>query len=116
MAQFLLLLRDTPESSDSFTPDTAQAIIEDYKAWSRKMGDAGEVLGGEKLADDAGRIARPSGGGVVVTDGPFAEAKEVIGGYWVIQAADYAEAETLIADCPHLKYGGIIELRRIEEI
>lgn len=116
MAQFLLLLRDTQESSDSFTPDTAQAIIEDYKAWSRKMREAGKLVGGNKLADDGGRIARPSGDGAVVTDGPFAEAKEVIGGYWIMDAADYAEAEALIADCPHLKYGGIIELREIHEV
>jgi hypothetical protein len=111
-----MLLRDTQASSESFTPDSAQAIIEDYKAWSRKMGAAGKLVGGDKLTDDPGRIARPSDSGVVVTDGPFSEAKEVIGGYWIMEASDYAEAETLIADCPHLKYGGLIELRQIDEI
>jgi hypothetical protein len=49
-------------------------------------------------------------------DGPFAEAKEVIGGYFVIQAADYAEAVRLSTECPHLRYGGRIELREIHQL
>jgi hypothetical protein len=116
MAQFLMLLRDTQESSSSFTPESAQAIIEDYKSWSRKMGEAGKLVGGNKLTSEGGRIARSSANGVVVTDGPFSEAKEEIGGYWLMEADDYGEAESLIADCPHLKYGGIIELRQIDQI
>ena len=49
-----------------------------------------------------------------VTDGPFAEAKEVIGGYFTIEAADYNEAVEICSDCPHLTYGGRIELREVE--
>jgi hypothetical protein len=49
-----------------------------------------------------------------VIDGPFTEATEVIGGYFVISAADYAEAIEISRDCPHLRYGGRIELREIE--
>ena len=55
-----------------------------------------------------------TGGKPRVTDGPFIEAKEVIGGYFAIEAADYDEAVRLSSDCPHLKYGGRIELREIQ--
>lgn len=49
MAQFPMLPRDTQASSDPFTPDSAEATIEDYKAWSHKMGGAGKLVGGNKL-------------------------------------------------------------------
>ena len=114
MAQFMLLLRDTEAPKSSFTPESAPSIIEEYKAWSRRMGELGHKLEGNKLGDDAGRIARVRDGRVVVADGPFAEADEVIGGYWIFQADGYAAIERLVQDCPHLKYGGTIEIRRID--
>lgn len=51
-----------------------------------------------------------------MVDGPYSEAKEVIGGYFAIEAADYDEALDLCRDCPHLKYGERIELRRVDDI
>ncbi len=48
------------------------------------------------------------------TDGPFAEAKEVIGGIFTIDADSYDEAVEISKDCPHLKYGGWIEVREVE--
>ena len=55
-------------------------------------------------------------GQVRVVDGPYAEAKEVVGGYFLIEAADYDEAVEISKGCPHLKYGGRIELRQIDPI
>jgi hypothetical protein len=62
---------------------------------------------GAGLARDGGRVAR----GDRVTDGPYAE-KDVVGGFLVIEAADYAEAERLAASCPIHAMGGAIEIRR----
>ncbi len=53
---------------------------------------------------------------VSVVDGPFAETKEVIGGYFILEAKDYAEAAELSKSCPHLAFGGKIELRQIESM
>jgi hypothetical protein len=49
-----------------------------------------------------------------VLDGPFSETKEIIGGYFAIQAEDYDEAVSLAGECPHLDYGGLIELREVD--
>jgi hypothetical protein len=48
-----------------------------------------------------------------ITDGPYAEAREVIGGLFILEAADYEEAVALSRDCPHLDFGSI-EIREIE--
>ena len=56
---------------------------------------------------------RLRGGQLSASDGPFTEVKEVIGGYFIVSADDYAAAEKLVEDCPHLDYGSI-EIRRIE--
>ena len=52
--------------------------------------------------------------GVTVMNGPYAEAKEVIGGYFMIEAANYDQAVQLARDCPNLELGGTIEVREIE--
>ena len=48
----------------------------------------------------------------IITDGPFTETHEVLGGYYIIEAADYDEAVKLTLDHPHLEYGGTIEVRQ----
>jgi hypothetical protein len=57
---------------------------------------------------------RAGAGQVRVTDGPFSEAKEVLGGYFLITAASYDEAVRRAGDCPHLEYGGTIEVRQVD--
>ena len=51
-----------------------------------------------------------------MVDGPYTEAKEIVGGYFLIEAVDYDEAVQICRSCPHLKYGGRIELREIDAI
>ena len=50
-----------------------------------------------------------------MTDGPYTESKEIVGGFFTVVAADYDEACSLAADCPHLTYGGRIEVRMVHE-
>jgi len=116
MPQFMLLLHQRTTDDAGMSPEEIQAVIRDYQAWSRTMAEAGHLLGGEKLTDDDGKILSGSMEDFSVTDGPLTEAKEVIGGFFHIEATDYDEAVTLAADCPHLKYGGRIELRQIESL
>jgi hypothetical protein len=56
------------------------------------------------------------GGRTSITDGPFAESKDVIGGFWVISAKDYDEACRVAETSPHLGHGGRIEVREIDEM
>ena len=116
MAKFMLLLHDDPRSGGGASPEEMQKIIGEYVAWRRGIEAQGKMLGGEKLGDEGGRVLSQANGEVRVVDGPFAEAKEVVGGFFMIEAADYDEAVALSQDCPHLVYGSRIELRQIDEI
>ena len=114
MAQYILFLHEPPASPAGMSPDEMQSVIQEYQAWSASIGKAGKLVGGHKLTDEGGRLLTGWGEEFSVTDGPWAETKEVIGGLFHISAADYGEAARLAASCPHLKYGGRIELRRVD--
>jgi hypothetical protein len=114
MPQFLLLLHEEPNDTVGMSPEEIQRMIEEYRAWSQSVGASGHIVGGQKLADEGGRDLKGWGKQFSVTDGPWAEAKEVIGGFFQIKAADYEEAINLSKTCPHLKYGTRIELRRVD--
>ena len=103
------------QSEGAYTPEEIQAVVQKYQEWSEKMGAAGKLAGGNKLANNAGKVLRGADN-VSVVDGPFAETKEVIGGYFILEAADYDEAAELLKSCPHLAFGGAIELRQIESM
>ena len=67
------------------------------------------MKGFHRLAEDSGKVLRNGR----VTDGPYSEAKEVLGGYFLIEAANYDQAVERTKDHPHLHYGGTIEVRAI---
>ena len=116
MPKYMLLLHDNMSELSKMSPDEMQRIIARYNAWSEKMGRTGKLVGGEKLTDEGGKHITAKGGKMTVKDGPYAEAKEVIGGYFLIEAKDYAEAAKLCEDCPHLALNGRIELRAIDKL
>jgi hypothetical protein len=113
MPGFLLLLHDTTWHKGDLAPAEMQAIIARYGAWAGGLAERGMLRGGHKLADDGGRHVRRDGERVTATDGPYAEAREVVGGLFVIEAADMAEAEAVARTCPHMDLGWI-EVRAIE--
>ncbi|MEM7051440.1 MAG: YciI family protein [Acidobacteriota bacterium] len=116
MAQFMLILHDRPADFSDVSAEEIQSIVGEYVAWRQRLEGQGRLIGGEKLADEGGRQLSLVDGGVRVTDGPYSEAKEIVGGYFTIAAEDYDEAVELCRDCPHLKYGERIELRRIDDV
>lgn len=115
MSDFLLLLHETPADFAELSPSRIQAIIERYTAWTRQLAERGQLVSAEKLADDGGRHLRRGAAAPLVSDGPYTEAKDVIGGFYVIRAASIAQAEAICADCPHLEFGWI-EVRAIEAL
>ena len=112
MEKYILLLHEAA-IQPGISPQEMQAIVERYKAWSEKLAAKGRIAGGNKLEDGTGRVMRGNGDGLRITDGPYAETKDVVAGYFVLQAADYEEAVELSKECPHLDFG-TIEVRRIE--
>ena len=114
MPQYMLLLHDTGTFPD-LSPEEIQSIIQRYMTWRQKVASQGRTITGHKLKDREGRLLRGKVGAPVVTDGPYAEATEVIGGLFMIEAKDYDEAQRLASDCPHLEFG-TIEIREVQPI
>jgi hypothetical protein len=109
MPQYMLLLYDNPSNWQARSPEEMQKALEKYMAWTKKpfMTDS------KRLAGDPGRVIRSQGGKPRATDGPYSETKEILGGYYAIEAASYDEAVQRALDHPHLEFGGTIEVRQI---
>lgn len=114
MPNYLLLLHEEPMDYSQLSAEQIEGIIGEYVAWRHKIEAEGKYVGGEKLKDEGGKHLTSTNGNLRVTDGPYTEAKEVIGGYFAISAANYDDAVEIASECPHLKFGGRIELREIE--
>ncbi len=115
MPNYLLFLHSGPDIFNEASPAEIQAVIQKYHDWKLRMQKTGVLVGGEKLQDGTGRILRRAGGKTSVTDGPYTESREVIGGLFEIQAENYSKAVETARDCPHLEYGAI-EIREIEPV
>ena len=113
MPQYMLLLHDSGAMPPDLSPEEMQAIIRRYIDWRKTVSANGRRVEGHKLRDGEGRLLRGKVGAPVITDGPYAEAKEIIGGYFLIEARDYNEAVKLASDCPHLAFG-TVEVREVE--
>ena len=111
MSQFMLLLHNDPTGWPKLSPEEMQQAMEKYIAWTQKS----FVRGSQRLGIDVGRVMRSENGQTRVADGPYSETKEVLGGYYVVEAADYDAVVKLALDHPHLLYGGTIEVRKVWE-
>jgi len=116
MPDLILLLHSCAGARPALSPEQLSAVTNEYMGWRNRMHAQGHLKGGEKLTFDPGRVLRPADGRVIVTDGPFAESKELLGGFFVIAARDYDEACNIAESCPHFKYGGSIEIREIDVV
>jgi hypothetical protein len=97
MAKFMLLLYAPENMFQNLSPEEMQKATEKYMDWTKKP----FTLDGKRLGDDFGRVIRCS------------ETKEVLGGYYTIEAANYDEAVKLALGNPQLEYGGTIEVRQV---
>jgi len=114
MPRYMLLLHDNPASFADVSPEQMQKVIEKYIAWGNRLREAGVMHAGDKLTDEPGKVLRSNNGNVRITDGPYSETKEVLGGYYIIEASSYEQAIDRSRDCPHLQYGGTIEVRQLD--
>jgi len=109
---FLLLFRNTgPETHAHLSPDQRQELVVKWNAWFDGLVAQGKATEGQPL-ELATRVVSGAGGGRVV-DGPFAEAKEAVGGYVKLLVADLAEATAIAQRHPGLEHGMLIEVREL---
>lgn len=107
---YLLLFRNTgPETHAHLSPDERQALVVRWNAWYEGLLATGEAVDGRPLELESRVVS--GAGGSRVTDGPFAEAKESVGGYVMLNVADFDAATTIARRHPGLEYGLIIEIR-----
>ena len=109
MPHFMLLLLDDPAGFHLLSPEEMQKALEKYTAWTKKS----FTRDAHRLTEDPGRVMRSKGGQIRTTDGPYSETKEILGGYYTIEAADYDEAVRLAMEHPTLEHGGTIEVRQV---
>jgi hypothetical protein len=102
MAKFMLILHNPPDLWRDLSPEEIQRKVEKYQAWANKIRTSGRHVSSEKLGEEGGRVLTLKAGRVNVADGPYSEAKEIVGGYFLFRAADYDEALELTRDCPFL--------------
>lgn len=107
---YLLFFRNTgPETHQHLSPSQRQQLVTRWNAWYENLASQGKAVEGQPLERET-RVVSGTGGSRVM-DGPFAEAKEAIGGYVKLMVSGLEEATEIARQHPGLEYGLIIEVR-----
>ncbi|MBX3732762.1 MAG: hypothetical protein KF791_09215 [Verrucomicrobiae bacterium] len=110
---YLLIFRGT-DWHKGLSPGQMQQVVGDWMAWFERLRREGRVAGGSPL-ENGGKVITGAGGRMVA-DGPFAEAKEAIGGYFLLTVKTEVEAVAIAQQCPGLPHGAIVEVRPVAGI
>ncbi|MFI7518852.1 YciI family protein [Micromonospora globbae] len=108
--KYMLLIYGSTDTQNACT-------VEDWMAYDKEVQEAGIFVTGHSLADltTATTVRVDDSGERTVTDGPFAETREVLGGYYVIDVPDLDVALDWAARCPGARDGGTVEVRPVAE-
>jgi hypothetical protein len=109
---YMLIFRGT-DWHRGLSPQEIQTVLTQWMAWFKRLTEQGKVIAGNPLEHE-GKIVSGKNGRVVA-DGPFAESKEAIGGYFLLTVSTIDEAVAIAKECPGLPYGAKIEVRPIAE-
>jgi hypothetical protein len=93
------------------SPEQMQKTTEKWLAWFKELGEKGHIRDMGHPLEDSGKVV--AGKGKLVQDGPFAEAKDVIAGFTLVEADSLERATELAKGCPILEVGGSVEVRPI---
>ncbi len=108
MSKYMFLFRGGSDMQQA-SPAETQANMMKWKIWMDEIAAKGKLIGGEPLTYDSGKVL--SGRAKKVTDGPFAEGKEIVGGYLIVETKDIDEAAELSKGCPIFENDGSVEVR-----
>jgi hypothetical protein len=113
MAQYMLLIYDDPSVWQSMSEEESNAVMGEYFAYTQELRDAGAYITGDALQPtETAKSIRVREGERLTTDGPFAETKEALGGYYLIDVETDEEAHDWAAKIPSARYG-TIEVRPV---
>jgi hypothetical protein len=109
MARFLFVYRNSNENYAALAPERRQQLTQKWGEWIGEAMQKGWMLDPGDALTDEGRVVKPK----LVTDGPFVESKEVVGGFSIVEAEGLDAAAELARGCPGLLAGGTVEVRRL---
>ena len=113
MKDFMMLFHSVPDPNFEPTPEQMQSEIKAWETWMAAIGEKANIKNpGDALGFD-GKTMHADGS---ITDGPYAEVKEIVGGYMIISANSIDEAIQLASGCPALANGGKVEVRDIMDL
>lgn len=112
-SEYMLLFRGT-NWDRGLSPEQIQKVVTDWYAWFERLKQEGRCSGGHPLKNTGKLVSGKNGR--TVADGPFAESKEAIGGYFYLHVADEDEAIAIAQQCPGLAYGAVVEVRAVAEM
>lgn len=110
MNEFLLIFRRDAAGQFAMSPEQIQAMMKPWQDWMGSLAAQNKLVSAGNRLQPEGRVVKP---GNVVTDGPYVELKEAVGGYTIINASSLEEAAELAKGCPIYSIGGSVEVRAI---
>lgn len=110
MAKFMFVYRGGEHNPAEMSPEEMQQVMQSWMDWIQNGMQAGWLVDGGDALKPNGSVVHPD---QTVTDGPFAEAKELVGGYSMVEAADLNAAAELAKGCPMIAGGGTVEIREL---
>lgn len=114
MKEYLLLFRGGEAHTGKMSPENMQAHMQEWMEWMGDLGKQGKFAGAQPLGK-TGKVV--SGTKKIISDGPFMEGKEMVGGYLICKADTYDEAVEISKGCPILQFdNGAVEVREINEL
>lgn len=111
MSEFTYLFRGRNTSQ---SPEEMQKHLQKWVAWMKELGSKGHIKEQGHPLERTGKVVQ--GTAKTIIDGPYAEAKDVVGGFMVIEARDLAHAAEISKGCPILEVGGSVEVRPIQKM
>lgn len=113
MTEYMYLFRGGDAARASQSPEEAQKHMAKWGAWMEDLAKEGTLVAGQPLQQD-GKVVKEAGD--IITDGPFAEGKEVVGGFLIVKAKDLNGAVEISKGCPIFEHKGTVEVREILEM
>ncbi len=107
--EFMLLFRGNDWCS-GLSAEEMQKVVAQWMEWFKHLSEQGKVIAGSPLETEGKLVGK---NGKVFSDGPFAESKEAIGGYFLLRVNDFDEAVAIAQQCPGLPFGVKVEVRTV---
>jgi len=109
MKEFMMIFRNEKNDNPKPSPEQMQAMIKQWQDWIGGIAAQGKFVATNALGFDGKTVHADA----TITDGPYAEVKEIVGGYIIVKADDLDDAVNLSEGCPTLALGGKVEVRDV---